>query len=210
MKKLLFAIFTLIASTGFAYAQSSSLSSDKGAVWALKTNAVYWATATPNLGAEIRLAPKWTLEAEVGLNPFRGTNDDGSFGRSLKHFRLHPELRYWFCEAFYKHFLGVHIPYIIYNVSDVKLLGTENERHQGWGTGAGISYGYQWVLGKHWNIEASDGASPRPRGPAYGRRVAGRDALRPQFAHDCPGREPRLYACRRERRQPLCLASADY
>lgn len=157
MKKLLFEILTLIVSTGFAYAQSSSLSSDKGAVWALKTNAVYWATATPNLGAEIRLAPKWTLEAEVGLNPFRGTNDDGSFGRSLKHFRLHPELRYWFCEAFYKHFLGVHIPYIIYNVSDVKLLGTENERHQGWGTGAGISYGYQWVLGKHWNIEASVG-----------------------------------------------------
>ena len=157
MKKLLFAIFTLIVSTGFAYAQSSSLSSDKGAVWALKTNAVYWATATPNLGAEIRLAPKWTLEAEVGLNPFRGTNDDGSFGRSLKHFRLHPELRYWFCEAFYKHFLGLHIPYIIYNVSDVKLLGTENERHQGWGTGVGISYGYQWVLGKHWNIEASVG-----------------------------------------------------
>ena len=157
MKKLLFAIFTLIVSTGFAYAQSSSLSSDKGGVWALKTNAVYWATATPNLGAEIRLAPKWTLEAGVGLNPFRGTNDDGSFGRSLKHFRLHPELRYWFCEAFYKHFLGVHIPYIIYNVSDVKLLGTENERHQGWGTGVGISYGYQWVLGKHWNIEASVG-----------------------------------------------------
>ena len=157
MKKLLFAIFTLIASTGFAYAQSSSLSSDKGGVWALKTNAVYWATATPNLGAEIRLAPKWTLEAEVGLNPFRGTNDDGSFGRSLKHFRLHPELRYWFCEAFYKHFLGLHIPYIIYNVSDIKLLGTENERHQGWGTGIGISYGYQWVLGKHWNIEASVG-----------------------------------------------------
>ena len=81
MKKLLFAIFTLIASTGFAYAQSSSLSSDKGAVWALKTNAVYWATTTPNIGAEVRLAPKWTLEAEVGLNPFTGKNDDGSYGR---------------------------------------------------------------------------------------------------------------------------------
>ena len=123
----------------------------------LKTNAVYWATTTPNIGAEVRLAPKWTLEAEVGLNPFTGKNDDGSYGKSLKHFRLHPEVRYWFCEAFYKHFLGLHIPYLIYNISDVKLLGTENERHQGWGTGVGISYGYQWVLGKHWNIEASVG-----------------------------------------------------
>ena len=157
MKKLILEVFALILSLGCAWAQSSPLSSDKGAVWALKTNAIYWATATPNIGAEVRLAPKWTLEAEVGLNPFTGKNDDGSFGRSLKHFRLHPEVRYWFCEAFYKHFLGLHIPYIIYNVSDVKLLGTENERHQGWGTGVGISYGYQWVLGKHWNIEASVG-----------------------------------------------------
>ena len=46
----------------------------------------------------------------------------------------------------------------VYNVSDIKLLGTEDERHQGWGTGVGLSYGYSWVLGKHWNLEASVGA----------------------------------------------------
>ena len=71
--------------------------------------------------------------------------------------KVHPELRYWFCETFHGHFLGLHVPYLIYNVSDIKRLGTENERHQGWGTGAGISYGYSWVLGKHWNIEATLG-----------------------------------------------------
>ena len=110
MKKLLFEIIALILSSGFAAAQSVPLSADKGAVWVIKTNALYWATTTPNIGAEVRLAPKWTLEAEVGLNPFTGKNDDGSYGKSLKHFRLHPEVRYWFCEAFYKHFLGLHIP----------------------------------------------------------------------------------------------------
>jgi hypothetical protein len=151
MKKVLFLFATLLTGLSSVLAQTP-LQTDKGAVWALKTNAVYWATTTPNIGAEVRLAPKWTLEAEIGLNPFTGKNDDGSYGKSLKHFRLHPEVRYWFCEAFYKHFLGLHIPYLIYNISDVKLLGTENERHQGWGTGVGISYGYQWVLGKHWNI----------------------------------------------------------
>ena len=101
MKKLLFEIIALILSSGFAAAQSVPLSADKGAVWVIKTNALYWATTTPNIGAEVRLAPKWTLEAEVGLNPFTGKNDDGSYGKSLKHFRLHPEVRYWFCEAFY-------------------------------------------------------------------------------------------------------------
>lgn len=91
------------------------------------------------------------------VEPFRWKKDDGSYGRSLKHLRLHPELRYWFCESFHKHFLGLHIPYLLYNVSDVKLLGVENERSQGWGTGVGVSYGYQWLLSKHWNLEATVG-----------------------------------------------------
>ena len=51
------------------------------------------------------------------MNPFSGKNDDGSYGRSLKHLRLHPELRYWFCETFNGHFLGVHTPYLLYNVA---------------------------------------------------------------------------------------------
>ena len=42
-------------------------------------------------------------------------------------------------------------------MSDIKLLGTEGERHQGWGTGVGVSYGYSWLLGKHWNLEATLG-----------------------------------------------------
>ena len=138
-------------------AQSRVGEGGKAPVVALKTNGLYWATTTPNLGIEFRLAPKWTLEAEVGLNPFDGKNDDGSFDQSIKHFRLHPEVRYWFCESFFGHFLGLHVPYLIYNISDIDWLGTENERHQGWGTGVGVSYGYDWAVGKHWNIEASIG-----------------------------------------------------
>lgn len=156
MRKTLFIMVFSSLSFGL-FAQTKSLSEDKGAVVGIKTNALYWATVTPNLGVEVRLAPKWTLEAEVGLNPFTGKNDDNSFGKSIKHFRLHPEVRYWFCEAFHRHFLGLHVPYLIYNVSDIDLLGTENERHQGWGTGVGLSYGYSWVVGKHWNIEATVG-----------------------------------------------------
>ena len=52
---------------------------------------------------------------------------------------------------------GLHVPYILYNVSDIKLLGTENERYQGWGAGVGVSYGYSWLLSKHWNLEATVG-----------------------------------------------------
>ena len=155
MRKVFFFVF--MALLPLCLQAQTPLEDDKGAVVGIKTNIPYWGTATPNLGVEFRLAKHWTLEAEVGLNPFTNKHDDGSWGKSLKHFRLHPEVRYWFCESFYGHFLGLHVPYLIYNVSDIKLLGTEDERHQGWGTGVGISYGYQWLLHKHWNLEASLG-----------------------------------------------------
>ena len=41
--------------------------------------------------------------------------------------------------------------------ADIKWLGTEGERHQGWGAGAGVSYGYSWLLSRHWNLEATVG-----------------------------------------------------
>ena len=151
-------LFVVLICTTFALnAQEQHRIEDKGAVVGVNTNIPYWGTATFNAEVEVRLAKKWTLELEAGLNPFDGKKDDGSYGRSLKHLRLHPELRYWFCESFHKHFLGLHIPYLLYNVSDVKLLGVENERSQGWGTGVGFSYGYQWLLSKHWNLEATVG-----------------------------------------------------
>ena len=130
MKKTIFMLF-LLAVPFLSRAQGVP-AEGKGSMIGIKSNISYWATATFNLGAEVYLARHWTLELEAGLNPFSGKNDDGSYGRSLKHLRLHPELRYWFCETFNGHFLGVHTPYLLYNVADIKWLGTEGERHQGW------------------------------------------------------------------------------
>ena len=30
-------------------------------------------------------------------------------------------------------------------------------RYQGWFVGAGVAYGYVWMLGRHWNVEAELG-----------------------------------------------------
>ena len=156
MRKLILMMFLFVIPLSF-YAQDR-LTGEKGSTVGIKTNIPYWgAMVTFNAGAEFRLARHWSLDIETGLNPFDGKKEDGSYGKSLKHWRLHPEMRYWFCETFYKHFIGLHVPYILYNVSDIKLLGTENERHQGWGAGVGVSYGYSWLLSKHWNLEATVG-----------------------------------------------------
>lgn len=96
MKKTIFMLFLL--SVPFLSRAQGVPVEGKGSMIGIKSNIPYWATATFNLGAEVYLARHWTLELEAGLNPFSGKNDDGSYGRSLKHLRLHPELRYWFCE----------------------------------------------------------------------------------------------------------------
>lgn len=36
----------------------------------------------------------------------------------------------------------------------MKLFGMGDRRYEGFLYGAGLSYGYQWVVGRRWNIEA--------------------------------------------------------
>lgn len=122
---------------------------------AIKTNALYWATATPNLAAEFGIAPKWTLELEGTVNPFTFKDN-----RKWKHYQWQAEARYWFCERFYKHFIGLHCGGGEFNVSRVPmplLKGSGEKRYEGWDVRAGLSYGYSFVLGGRWNLEATLG-----------------------------------------------------
>ena len=71
--------------------------------FALKNNLLYDATTTPNLGFEVGLSKKVTLDVSAGYNPFK-FND----GKKLKHWLVMPEVRYWTCEKFNGTFIGVH------------------------------------------------------------------------------------------------------
>lgn len=92
IKRLLFTC--LLCAISFTVMAQTDLQKEKGAIVGIKTNALYWGTATPNLGLEFRLARHWSLDLEAGLNPFTGKNDDGSYGKSIKHLRVHPELSF--------------------------------------------------------------------------------------------------------------------
>ena len=129
--------------------------------WALKTNLFYDATTTMNLGFETRIAPKWTLDVSANWNPWTFSDN-----KKWKQLSLQPEARYWFCEAFNGHFVGAHLLGGIYNMgnwdTDFKFLGTDfgelqEHRFEGWMLGVGVAYGYQWLLSKHWSIEAEIG-----------------------------------------------------
>lgn len=149
MKRLLFVLLSCIG---------LSVSAQN---WAMKTNLLYDMTATMNLGAEVRMSPQWTLDVSANWNPWTFSDN-----KKWKQLSFQPEARYWFCEAFNGHFLGAHLLGGIYNMSnwdtDFTFLGTDfgklkDHRYEGWMLGVGIAYGYQWILSKHWSIEAEIG-----------------------------------------------------
>ena len=128
---------------------------------AVKTNLLYDATSTINLGTEFGLSPKWTLDFSANYNPWTYSNN-----KKWKHWLVQPEARYWFCNKMMGHFIGFHTIAGSYNIgnvnADFKFLGTDfsklkDYRYEGWFVGAGVAYGYSWVLSKHWNLEAELG-----------------------------------------------------
>lgn len=150
MKKLVILIVAILSIT------SSQLSAQNVAV---KTNFFYWATATPNIGAEVSIDRKNTAQMFFGLNPWKQSGGDQS---SLRHWSLMPEFRHWFCQSFNGWFVGAHLMGGEFNVSGVDipfgLLSTQkNHRYEGWFVGGGVSGGYQWPLSRHWNLETSLG-----------------------------------------------------
>lgn len=125
---------------------------------AVKTNALYWATATPNIALETRMARKWTAELSVGYNPFTFSDN-----KKLKHIAIQPEARYWLCSPYEGHFFGMHLIYSHYNAGGIDVpfglfSNLKRYRFQGDLGAAGIGYGYSWMLpGNHWSIEAEIG-----------------------------------------------------
>lgn len=121
---------------------------------AVKSNLLYDLTTSMDLGVELGLSKKWTLDVSANYNPWKFGDDSDAM--RLRHWLVQPELRYWTCEKFVGHFLGIHGHYGDYNVGGIKFLSDnmEKSRYQGTLYGAGLSYGYQWLLSNRWSMEA--------------------------------------------------------
>lgn len=123
----------------------------------IKTNMPYWLTASPNLGVEIAVSSKLSIELTTGFNPFKFGED-----KRIKHWVVWPELRYWTLEPFNGHFFGIHGVAGQFNISgwDLgidKFHALKDHRYQGSATGAGLSYGYHWALNNTWALELTAG-----------------------------------------------------
>ena len=129
--------------------------------FAVKTNLLYDATSTANVGVEVGLAPKWTLDVSGNFNAW-SKNDQTKW----KHWMVQPEARYWFCDRFSRHFVGAHLIGGAFNFGGIEnnlsFLGTDfsvlsDERYQGYAYGCGVAYGFAFVVSKHINLELEAG-----------------------------------------------------
>ncbi|MDE6295834.1 MAG: DUF3575 domain-containing protein [Muribaculaceae bacterium] len=153
MKQVKRSILCMVAGLGLALSANAQ---NVG----IKTNLVSDALLSPNLGLQVGVAPKWTLNASAQFNLWSVK------GEKWRHWLVQPEARYWFCRKFQGHFIGLHAIGGQYNVGNIDwafdFLGQhfsnlKDKRYEGWGAGAGIGYGYAWPVAKHWNIEAEIG-----------------------------------------------------
>ena len=127
---------------------------------AIKSNLLYDATTTANLGLEFKLGSRTTFDLPVNYNGWALFKDDKGIrdNRKWMHLLVQPELRFWTCESFTGHFWGIHAHYAYYNAGGfgpLKVL--KDHRFEGWLAGAGLSYGYNWMLSPRWSIEATIG-----------------------------------------------------
>lgn len=149
-KRILVLLMTLFGAISAGWAQDI----------AVKTNLFYGAyAATPNLGLEFGLGKRSTLDLGAGYNWFTPNKVSN---KKLVHWLAQAEYRYWFCQKFNGHFVGAHALGTQYNISgkDLKWVfgrDAKEHRYEGWGIGVGISYGYQFYLGRRWSLETTVG-----------------------------------------------------
>ena len=104
-KRILFLFVTLFAST-LLYSQ----------VVGVKTNLVMDAMKIINLGAEVGLSKKLTLDLYANYNPWKYKDQ-----KMMKMLAIQPELRYWFCDKFNGHFVGFHVHGGVYQAAAINM-----------------------------------------------------------------------------------------
>ncbi len=109
---------------------------------AIKTNIFYWGTVSPNAGVEFKAGRKVSLDMSGAYRPWTLWKQDSRF------WLVQPEVRYWLCEPFEGHFLGIHLHGAQYYAYIRDMI------YDGYLAGCGLAYGYAWILSPHWNLEA--------------------------------------------------------
>ena len=154
LKSLTIACISLLAFVNVEKADAQTFS--------FKTNLLYDATLTPNLGFDVRLNSKWSTGAVVGLNAWDINKDKN---KKWRHILVAPNVRRWLGDSlFRKSYIEADLMYSHYNVGNTSIpfglyKGAKDRRLQGDLLALGGKYGYSWILSRTWRIEAEAGVA---------------------------------------------------
>lgn len=123
-----------------ASAQNASVSTDMVS---------YANFATLNLEASVPMARHWSVNASVKYNPFEFDLGEGREDARNKQQAYALGMRWWPWNVYSGWWVGGKLQYQEYNVGGI----VSRKTSEGDRLGAGISGGYSYMLGKHFNID---------------------------------------------------------
>lgn len=121
--------------------------------FALKTNLLWDAALCANLGFELELWPRWSLDVPVWYSPY-----DITRRWRIRLLATQPEVRYWLRDAGAGHYFGVHASVVGFNVSFAGDYRYQDPNHAAFGLGIGYGFAFHLDKGRRWGMEAQIGA----------------------------------------------------
>ena len=155
------AMLFLLTTQQIAKAQSPLGEEERQPRVALRTNLLYDATLTPNLGMDVRVDSAWTVGLLVGINAW---DIDKEKNKKWRHALFSIRARKYRDSLFHKGYYEADVIYSHYNVGNTKIpfglySAVKDRRLQGDLIALGGKYGYSWILSRTWRIEAEAGVA---------------------------------------------------
>lgn len=114
--------------------------------YSARTNLVGLVTGNLNAEVGMTLNKKISIHLPIQYNPFVYNKSKNTKFQNLT---VMPEARYWFRESFSDQFVGLSLIGSRYHIGN--LLG--EYRYNGYGFGAGFSFGWTYPMAPKWNFE---------------------------------------------------------
>jgi hypothetical protein len=127
----------------------------------IKGNALFAPIGILNLGIEKQISPKYTLQGDIFISPWK------SFaGHELQMYSLSVEGRYYFKEAFKNWYIGANFGVSAFNLQkwsywndrtgpnyEGEIVMNSNLYQKGYSIMLGATAGYQFQLSERWNLD---------------------------------------------------------
>ncbi|MBP1167762.1 hypothetical protein JOE44_004646 [Chryseobacterium sp. PvR013] len=127
----------------------------------IKGNALFAPLGILNLGIEKQISPKYTLQGDVFISPWKSFG-----GHKLQFYSVSAEGRYYFTEAFKHWYIGANVSVAAYNATkwsywndstfenwNGEILKNSNLYQKGFSVMLGVTAGYQFQLSERWNLD---------------------------------------------------------